>query len=138
MQTAIASRRLRAAAAAAGLLLAAAAPGLLGYAPDLLESETCLAPDFAGPDCAQFRRLARPTGRVDEFDREDADEEQVRLPLDVAALLLTSNELAGGGRPPPAARAAPRSRERALPSFCAASRHRPDRASCPGRNPRRR
>ena len=134
MHHAIASRRLRAAAAAAGLLLVAAAPGLLGYAPDLLESETCLAPDFSGPDCAQFRRLMRPDPSASGFE-EEPETDEVKLPLDVAALLLTSNELAGG-RAGPRARVGSRARAAEIP--CATSRHRPDRASCPRRSSRRR
>jgi hypothetical protein len=134
MHHAIASRRLRVAAAAAGLLLVAAAPGLLGYAPDLLESETCLAPDFAGADCTQFRRLMRPGPYASGFEEEPRIDD-FKLPLDVAALLLTSNELAGGGARP-TARVGSRARTAEIP--CATSRHRPDRASCPRRGARRR
>lgn len=135
MHQAIASRRrLCAAAAAAGLLLVAAAPGLLGYDADLLESEACLAPDFAGPDCAQFRRLMRPGAYPGDFEEEPAGDE-VKLPLDVAALLFTSNELASGSART-GARVAPRKRPAEIP--CASSRHRPDRASCPRRGARRR
>ena len=102
MQTARLSRifRHRLAAAAAALTLGAAVPpGLrLAYEPEIL-AEGCLAPDFAGAECLHFRQLIPQ--ELEPFAVPD----EVQLPLDVYALLLSSNELAGGGNPAPPVRA---------------------------------
>ena len=102
MQTARLSRifRPRIAAAAAALTLGAAVPpGLrLAYEPEIL-AEGCLAPDFADAECLHFRRLIR------QEQEPFAVPDEVQLPLDVYALLLSSNELAGEASPRPSARA---------------------------------
>ena len=102
MQTARLSRKLRAriaAAAAALTLVAAVPPGLrLAYEPEIL-AEGCLAPAFGGAECLHFRRLIRQ--EPEPFAAPD----EVQLPLDVYALLLSSNELAGEASPRLSARA---------------------------------
>lgn len=87
---------------AAALLLAAAAPAawLFPYEYEVITGETCLAPAFAGPECAHFRRIAGlDPPRLAPAEPEPPAE--VRFPLDVRSLLLSSNELAGTSQPTP-------------------------------------
>lgn len=115
-----------------GLLLAAAAPlgRLLPYDREVL-GESCLAPDYAGEDCAHFRRIAAPPASA----AAAAIPQLPSFPVEARFLLLSSNELAGTAAP--RAGAAPRvSRRFTAERLCAApSRHRPDRP-CPRRSGR--
>lgn len=117
-----------------GVLLAAAAPltRLLPYDPEVL-GESCLAPNYAGADCAHFRRLAAPPG---EAGPAAAAEPAPSFPVEARFLLLSSNELAGADRPRGSEAQARVRRRFAVERLCAApSRHRPDRP-CPRRSGR--
>lgn len=117
-----------------GVLLAAAAPltRLLPYDREVL-GESCLAPDYAGADCAHFRRLAAPPQPASPAA---AAEPPPLLPIEARFLLLSSDELAGADRPRGGEAQARVRRRFAVERLCAApSRHRPDRP-CPRRSGR--